>query len=107
MPGAVTPFRPTEDDWSNAGLLGLKPPALSQPRHIPKRPGEPDYTWADISKVTTELSWKPEISFEEGISKMVSEIDHWQDAPLWDPDSIKEATKTWFKYMNNVISYIT
>lgn len=69
--------------------------------YVPKRPGEPDCTWADISKVTTELSWKPEISFEEGISKMVSEIGHWQDAPLWDPDSIKEATKTWFKYMNN------
>tara|TARA_A100001011_G_scaffold321938_3_gene343099 strand:- start:12177 stop:13175 length:999 start_codon:yes stop_codon:yes gene_type:complete len=69
--------------------------------YVPKRPGEADCTWADISKITTELDWKPEISFEEGVSKMVAVIDHWQEAPLWDPDSIKEATKTWFKYMDN------
>ena len=25
--------------------------------HIPKRPGEPDCTWADISKITRELGW--------------------------------------------------
>ena len=69
--------------------------------YVPKRPGEPDCTWADITKVTTELDWKPEISFEDGVAKMVAEIDHWQDAPLWDPNSIEEATKTWFKYMDN------
>jgi UDP-glucose 4-epimerase len=69
--------------------------------YVPKRPGEPDCTWADITKVTTELEWKPEISFEDGVGKMVAEIDHWQDAPLWDPDSIKKATETWFKYMDN------
>jgi UDP-glucose 4-epimerase len=68
--------------------------------YVPKRPGEPDCTWADITKITTELGWKPEVSFEEGVAKMVAEIDHWQDAPLWDPDSIKKATKTWFKYMD-------
>ena len=69
--------------------------------YVPKRPGEPDCTWADINKITSELDWKPMISFEEGVAKMVAEIDHWKDAPLWDPDSIKEATKTWFKYMDN------
>jgi UDP-glucose 4-epimerase len=68
---------------------------------VPKRPGEPDTTWADISKVTSELDWRPEISFEVGVARMVAEIDHWQDAPLWDPDSITEATKTWFKYMDD------
>jgi UDP-glucose 4-epimerase len=69
--------------------------------YVPKRPGEPDCTWADIIKITNELGWQPEISFEEGVAKMVAEINHWQDAPLWDPDSIKDATKTWFKYMDN------
>jgi UDP-glucose 4-epimerase len=71
--------------------------------YVPKRPGEPDCTWADITKVTTELNWQPEVSFEEGVAKMIAEIDHWQDAPLWDPDSINEATKAWFKYMNSDI----
>jgi UDP-glucose 4-epimerase len=30
---------------------------------------------------------------------MLAEINCWQDAPLWDPASIKEATKTWFNFM--------
>ena len=67
---------------------------------LPKRPGEPDCTWADISKISSELHWKPLISFEEGVSKMVAEIDNWKDAPLWDTESIKNATKTWFQYMD-------
>ena len=67
---------------------------------LPKRPGEPDCTWADISKISSELHWKPLISFEEGVSKMLAEIDNWKDAPLWDTESIKDATKTWFQFMN-------
>ena len=66
---------------------------------IPKRPGEPDCTWADINKITEELNWKPTVSFEEGVSKILENIDYWKDAPLWDPSSIANATKTWFKYM--------
>ncbi len=65
--------------------------------YIPKRPGEPDVTFADISKITRDLDWKPRISFEEGVRRMMAEIDKWQDAPLWDPASIKVATKTWFE----------
>jgi len=64
--------------------------------HIPKRPGEPDVTWADISKITRDLGWGPRIEFEQGVAWMMAEIDNWRDAPLWDPDSIKEATRTWF-----------
>jgi UDP-glucose 4-epimerase len=30
---------------------------------------------------------------------MLGDIDHWRDAPLWDPGSIAEATKTWFRYL--------
>jgi UDP-glucose 4-epimerase len=65
--------------------------------YIPKRPGEPDITFADIGKITRDLNWKPRISFEEGVERMMAEIDKWQDAPLWDPASIKQATKTWFE----------
>ena len=28
-------------------------------------------------------------------------IDYWKKAPVWNPDSIKEATKDWFKYLKN------
>jgi len=67
--------------------------------HIPKRPGEPDCTWADIAKITAELDWKAKVSFEEGVAKIVAAIDYWKDAPLWDPESIASATKTWFEYL--------
>ncbi len=67
--------------------------------YIPKRPGEPDCTWADIFKITRDLEWKPRVPFEEGVARMVKEINVWRDAPLWDPDSIAKATKTWFDYL--------
>ena len=66
---------------------------------IPKRPGEPDCTWADISKAQRELGWSPRISFEEGVGKIVAEIDYWRNAPLWDAQSISKATESWFKYL--------
>ncbi len=65
--------------------------------YIPKRPGEPDETFADIRKITRDLKWQPHIPFETGVARMMAEIDKWQDAPLWDPASIKQATKTWFE----------
>ncbi len=68
--------------------------------HIPKRPGEPDCTWADISRITSELEWHPRVSFEEGVAKVLADIDYWRNAPLWDPDSIAKATKTWFEYLS-------
>lgn len=67
--------------------------------YIPKRPGEPDCTWADISSITRDLGWRPQVPFEEGVRRMMAEIDVWQDAPLWEPDSISKATKTWFQYL--------
>jgi UDP-glucose 4-epimerase len=69
--------------------------------YIPKRPGEPDCTWADITKITKELGWKPKVSFEQGVGKVLSAIDYWREAPLWEPDSIEKATETWFKHLSN------
>ena len=69
--------------------------------YVPKRPGEPDCTWADIGKITTDLVWKPTVRFEEGVPMMLVDIETWKDAPLWDPKSIEQATKTWFQYMRN------
>jgi UDP-glucose 4-epimerase len=67
--------------------------------HIPKRPGEPDCTWADISRITTELGWRPRVSFEEGVARIVADIEYWRNAPLWDPESIARATSTWFELL--------
>jgi UDP-glucose 4-epimerase len=67
--------------------------------YIPKRPGEPECTWADITRITSELGWQPEVGFEEGVSRIVANIDYWKNAPLWDPESIAKATRTWFEYL--------
>jgi len=67
--------------------------------HLPKRPAEPDCTWADISKIRHELGWEPLVGFEEGVSRMIENIDYWRQAPVWNEQSIAEATSQWFKYL--------
>jgi UDP-glucose 4-epimerase len=67
--------------------------------YIPKRPGEPDCTFADTRRISEILKWKPKVPFEEGVKIMLEHIDYWREAPLWDPASIAEATKDWFKYL--------
>ena len=69
--------------------------------YVPKRPGEPDCTFADIGKVTKSLGWRPQVPFEQGVQRMMQQIDHWKDAPLWDPASIAQATKTWFEFLGD------
>jgi len=69
--------------------------------YIPKRPGEPDCTHADVSKSQQLLEWTPLVSFEKGVSNMVANIEDWLNAPLWDEVSISKATASWFKYLNN------
>jgi UDP-glucose 4-epimerase len=66
---------------------------------LPKRPGEPDVTWADISKARAQLGWKPVVQFEEGVQRVLANIHYWRDAPLWDERSIADATAAWFKYL--------
>ena len=65
--------------------------------NIPKRPGEPEKTFADISKIRKELNWEPVISIEEGVSIILKNIDYWHNAPVWTPSKIEEETKDWFK----------
>ena len=69
--------------------------------HIPKRPGEPDVTFADITRIQSELGFAPQVSFEEGVGRILENIDYWRDAPLWEPDSIAKATKTWFQMLSD------
>ena len=69
--------------------------------YLPKRPGEPDITCADISKINLMLNWSPTFSFEIGVKIMLDNIDYYKDAPVWTPEKIGEATKTWFEFLTN------
>jgi len=69
--------------------------------YIPKRPGEPACTFADTMKIKKMLNWKPKVTLEEGIKHVLDNIDYWRTAPVWTPETIKEATADWFKYLGN------
>jgi len=69
--------------------------------YVPKRPGEPDCTFADMKKIKKILKWKPKVNINEGIKKILKEIDYWKDAPVWTPKKINFETRDWFKYIKN------
>jgi UDP-glucose 4-epimerase len=69
--------------------------------YIPKRPGEPDCTYADISKIKSELNWSPKISIEDGVKLVLENIEYWRSAPVWTPETIANETEDWFKYLGN------
>ena len=67
--------------------------------YIPKRPGEPDCTFADVQKIQAELGWRAQVSFPEGVGRLLERMDDFKDAPLWEPTSIEKATEKWFHYL--------
>ena len=67
---------------------------------IPKRPGEPDRSLADISKIKAHFNWEPKITINEGIKMLLKNINEWKEAPVWTPETIKEATKSWFEFLS-------
>jgi len=67
--------------------------------HVPKRPGEPDRTHADVRKIGARLGWRPKVSIEEGVRILLDHIDDWRAAPVWTPESIEVATRDWFRYL--------
>jgi UDP-glucose 4-epimerase len=68
---------------------------------IPKRPSEPDCTWAEITKIKNHLGWEQLVSFEEGIRHILNNIEYWRNAPLWEPETIAKATKAWFSTLSH------
>lgn len=67
--------------------------------YIPKRPGEPDCTYADTAKIKKMLNWAPRVSFEAGVKEILANIDYWRKAPVWTPENIADVTRDWFKYL--------
>ncbi len=69
--------------------------------YIPKRPGEPECTFAETQRIQKELNWFPKVSFEEGVQHVLKHINYWNEAPVWEPVSIQQATESWFNYLKD------
>jgi UDP-glucose 4-epimerase len=67
--------------------------------YVPKRPGEPDCTFADVRKIERLLGWKASVPFADGVRTMLEHAEDWRDAPVWEPASIAEATRDWFRFL--------
>jgi len=67
--------------------------------HIPKRPGEPDCTFADVTKARTLLDWQATVPLEDGVGSLVAGIEEFRNAPVWERESIAEATRAWFEHL--------
>ena len=91
----------SEHTYSVNRLVELLGGKEAEVQHIPKRPGEPDCTWADTTKIARLLNWHPKVTLEEGVQHILENIDYWKKAPVWTPESIGEATKDWFKYLGD------
>ncbi len=70
--------------------------------YIPKRPGEPDCTFADTSRIGARLGWRPKVTIEQGVANVLANIEYWRQAPVWTPENIGEATRDWFKYLGDM-----
>lgn len=69
--------------------------------YVPRRPGEPDCTFADIRRISRALHWRPQVSFEEGVRIMLDNIEYWRGAPVWDAESVAQATRDWFAHLSD------
>ena len=74
--------------------------------YIPRRPGEPDCTFADVSKINRMLGWEAKVSLEEGVQQMLDRLEDWRDAPVWNPESIQQATSKWFQYLGDKVTNV-
>ena len=50
--------------------------------------------------ITDVLKIKAKVTLEEGVKHILENIDYWKKAPVWTPDTIKDATADWFKYLS-------
>ncbi len=66
---------------------------------IPKRPGEPDKTFANIKKIKKIYNWKPKVTLDKGMKIILSNLREWDNTKLWRKNEIAKATKDWFKYL--------
>ena len=74
--------------------------------NISRRPGEPDCTFADVNKINDMLGWEAKVSLEEGVRQMLDRLEDWRDAPVWNPETIQQATSKWFQYLGDKVTHV-
>ncbi len=74
--------------------------------HIPKRPGEPDCTFADVRKIERLLGWQAKVPLEAGVHRMLERLDDWRDAPVWNAATIAQATESWFRHLGKEDAHV-
>jgi len=57
--------------------------------------------YTDILKIRPDLDRCPSISVEEGVEKIIENINYWKEATLWNSSTISKAIKDWLKYLSN------
>jgi UDP-glucose 4-epimerase len=67
--------------------------------HVPRRPGEPDCTHADVARIERLLGWRARVGIEAGVETMLARISDWCEAPVWTPAAIAQATDAWFRHL--------
>ena len=65
---------------------------------IPKRPGEPEVTVANI-KIKKILRWRPKVNIKNGVKIMLNNI-YWRSAPLWTPKRLKMLQRNGLNILN-------
>ena len=73
--------------------------------HIPRRPGEPDCTFANTKKIQQMIGWSASTNLATGVKEMLDNIQLWEKAPIWDVASINEATRIWFEHLDHPPEY--
>jgi hypothetical protein len=71
-----------------------------------QRPGGPDCTFADISKIQEKLGWTAKVRLQEGVSYMLlAKLESIGMTLLFGTSIAHQdiATKTWFKYLREMI----
>ena len=64
------------------------------------RPSDVTLQIPDTNKFFNLTNWQPKIKIEEGVKDLLKNINYWKSAPVWNPKTIKEATKIWFKLLS-------
>ncbi len=58
--------------------------------HVPRRPGEPRRSCADITRIRRELGWEPKVRFEDGVREILSRIEELRETVVWIPQPVTQ-----------------